>query len=193
MNIFLPYPNDIKKSVRSLDSIRLNKQILEAKVLLDGSLAYLKGKVENGYFKHPVAQFYKDNPQFLAWYGYECCLEYKYRFEKEHQLETYFRDNEIWEVCPDEKGFITPKYIPYYMEGSIDSPNCIRTTSNDVGILFQAKLIGKWLNDKRHTQWGKRGEPKFWQNFIETNKNDKDNYWQLIGEIKNANKLKKEK
>ena len=161
MNIFLPYENDIRSSVQCLDNLRLNKQILECEVLLNASLAYLKDNAPNGYFKHPVAQFYKDNPEFIAYYGYECCKEYRYRYNKEHELEKIFRDNEVWEVCPDEDGFIPPKYIPYYMEGPITSPNHIRTTEN-VSALFQAKLNKKWLNDKRPPSWGNRCKPEFW-------------------------------
>lgn len=161
MNIFLPYENDIPKSVQSLDNLRLNKQVLECETLLKASLAYLNGETPNGYFRHPVAQFYKDNPEFIAYYGYECCKEYKYRFGKEHYLEKYFRDNEMWEVCPDEDGFIPPKYIPYYMEGPITSPNHIRTTEN-VSALFKAKLIRKWQNGKRQPSWGNRDKPEFW-------------------------------
>lgn len=188
MNIFLPYPDDIKKSVQSLDSLRLNKQIIEAKVLLDGALAYAKGEVENGYFKHPVAQFYKDNPQFLAWYGYECCLEYKYRFEKEHQDERYFRDNEIWEVCPDEDGFIPPKFTPYYMELPKSDPNHIRTTIK-VAELFVAKLIKKWLNDKKEPNWGKRGAPAFWKNYTSLKEKYKQDYWGIIEKLKKQIKV----
>lgn len=185
MNIFLPYPSDIAKSVQSLDSVRLNKQILEAKVLLDGALAYAKGEVENGYFKHPVAQFYKDNPQFLAWYGYECCLEYKYRFDKEHQLETYFRDNQIWKVRPDEKGFTPPKFTPYYMELPKSDPNNIRTTNETyVRKLFKAKLLKKWLTGKKAPNWHKRAEPIFWACYISLSQEYKDNYWGSIKILK---------
>lgn len=76
MNIFLPYENDITKSVQSLDDTRLNKQILEVYQLLQNAIKEDKGEEINGYKNHPVYIFYKNNPVFIIFYGKKCCDEY---------------------------------------------------------------------------------------------------------------------
>ena len=170
MNIFLPYEDNARKSVESLDNVRLNKQILEIKTLLDFALGN-----STAYGKHPVAQFYKNNPNFLAYYGYECCREYYYRFKKWHSLTKYFdsimNDFNMFEY--DEDGCIVsmeiPKFVPYYMSGSKNSADCIRTTEN-VSALFQFKLIEKWEGDKakgRTPSWGIREMPQFYKKYLE--------------------------
>ena len=65
MNIFLPYENDISKSVESLDDRRLNKQIVECSQLLNNAIKELKGEEIKGYKNHPVYLFYKNNPNFI--------------------------------------------------------------------------------------------------------------------------------
>ena len=55
MNLFLPYERDLKKSVQSLDDVRLNKQIIECVQLLN---AYVRKELKHedrvGYSNHPV-------------------------------------------------------------------------------------------------------------------------------------------
>lgn len=182
MNVFLPYINDIEKSVQSLDSSRLIKQIQETKVLFDGARAYEKGQVPNSYFRHPVAQHYKDEPEFLACYGFQCCKEYWFRYNKYHQYYDFFEY-----LCEDyyKTDIQTVAYTPYYMEGSKNTPECIRTTEEDaVGKLFQAKLINKWINDKKTPNWNFRGMPKFYEDYLELDDNHKLFYWKLIEELK---------
>ena len=179
MNIFLPYENNIEKSVQSLDNVRLIKQIQEAKVLLDGARAYQRGDVPNEYFKHPVAQAFKNDPEFLVYYGFECCKEYWFRYNKYHQYYGLFQY-----LCEDYyKIKEQPDYTPYYMEGPKTSPDAIRT-NNFVSILFRAKLINKWLNDKRAPSWGIRGMPEFFKEYLELSVNGRINYWKYISEIK---------
>lgn len=173
MNIFLPYEKDVKKSVENLDSLRLNKQILETKTLLEFVL-----NNSTIYGNHPVAQFYKDNPKFLAYYGYECCIEFCYRNRKWHLFTKYFNDimddYKMFEYDGDEGYIISmeiPKFTPYYMEGSLGQPNYIRTTEN-VSKLFQDKLCKKWDTDKakcRPPKWGDREIPEFYKKHIENN------------------------
>ena len=156
MNIFLPYENDIIKSVRSLDDVRLNKQILECYQLLSNAIKEKNGGVVVGYKNHPIYTHYKRNIKFLAYYGWECCLEYWYRFEKEHKLEHFFVMKAQDSRHP---------YTPFYMEGSKNSPNCIRTTDN-VSELYRKKLCNKWDNDKangRPPRWTNREIPKFYR------------------------------
>ena len=182
MNVFLPYINDIEKSVQCLDNKRLIKQIQESKVLLDGARAYEKGQVPNSYFKHPVAQHYKDEPDFLACYGFQCCKEYWFRYNKYHQYYDFFEY-----LCEDyyKTDIQSVAYTPYYMEGSKNTPECIRTTDEDaVGKLFQAKLIKKWLNDKKQPMWGIRGCPEFFKDYLEMSKNKQELYFSLIEELK---------
>lgn len=147
MNIFLPFPEDIEASVRSLDDRRLVKQIQEVKVLL--SIA--ESHRTDGYAYHPVAIHYRTQPEFLHYYGFLCCREYLFRFDKTHAY------NAIFKAC-DYNG---TDYIPFYAEGSKDNPDCIRTTKN-VGELFRAKLCRKWDNDKIPPRWTNRTAPGFY-------------------------------
>ena len=181
MNIFLPYENDIEKSIQCIDNKRLIKQIQEAKVLLDGAWAYEKGEVPNSYFKHPVAQHYKSEPEFLAHYGFQCCKEYWFRYNKYHQYYDYFENLcENWYKIKD-----IPAFTPYYMEGSKGTLECIRTTKY-VSILFQSKLIKKWLEDKKSPMWTNRTMPDFFAIYLRVTKSEQKTYW------KNVEKIKKE-
>ena len=150
MNVFLPYPNNIPLSVRCLDDKRLNKQILETFQILQAS----KGLSE-GYKNHPIVKHYIKFPKFLNSYGYLCCEEYKYRFNKSHKLSSEFTL------------YSTPWYIPFYAAGSINTPECIRTTEN-VGELYKQKLINKWESDKikgKPSKWTNRSIPNFYSDF----------------------------
>jgi hypothetical protein len=160
MNIFLPYENNIEKSVQALDDLRLNKQVLECYQLLSNSIKEFDGREVKGYKNHPIYVHYKTNIPFLAKYGYRCCCEYAHRFHKSHKLMDYFMETLIF-FHIDEKSV---RYKPFYMEGSKGQPNYIRTTEN-VGLLYINKLCNKWDNDKekgRPPKWTNRGEPKFY-------------------------------
>lgn len=179
MNIFLPYEKSIELSVASLDDARLNKQILETKILTDGARAYEKGEVPNSYFKHPVAQFYKNDIGFLCYYGFQCCKEYWFRFNKYHQYYDFFEN-----LCENYyKINEAPAYEPYYMEKSKNSPDRIRTTEF-VSELFKAKLIMKWLADKRKPQWTLRGSPKFYNDYLSLSEKEQYEYWEITEIIK---------
>lgn len=171
MNIFLPYENDIQQSVKALDDVRLNKQAVEAYQLLELAIKEKKAgqEVKAGHYHHPVYLFYKNNPNFLAYYGLQCCFEYYYRTIKMHWLENkfyeYFIDN-------NENFSVYPVYTPYYMEGSIGQPNYIRTIEN-VSALFQDKLIKKWQADKakgRNPKWTNREMPEFYKEYLKGEK-----------------------
>ena len=172
MNIFLPYSNDIGASVRSLDDLRLNKQILECYQLLNNATKEHNGEQIKGYKNHPVYVFYKDNPYFIATYGMCCCMEYEHRFAKENQLTDdmvylfNYWENQIPHRVYERVAKCT--FTPYYMEGSKGKPNYIRTTDN-VGDLFKQKLIKKWENDKakgRPPKWTNRQVPEFYKKEI---------------------------
>lgn len=166
MNIFLPYEDEIVESVICLDDLRLNKQILEVYQLYMNAVNEMRGYEIKGYKNHPIYIFYKDNIKFLAYYGWKCCNEYSYRFNRCHKLRTYFVDWMV-ELFIEYKNKIIPQpdYVPFYMEGSKGQPNYIRTTSN-VSALFQQKLINKWNNDNakgRPPKWTNRQVPEFYK------------------------------
>lgn len=162
MNVFMPCASVIE-SVQSLDDLRLKKQILECKVLLDGAIAYKNGENPNGYFKHPVAQFYKDYPLFLAFYGLACCNEHFYRFGNLHSYNDYFRN--YTENSLESGGWLDSPYKVIYAEGRKNTPECIRETDNEkVYELFKNKLNNKWITDVqkgRPPKWTKRGKPEW--------------------------------
>lgn len=188
MNIFLPYENDIQKSVQSLDDLRLNKQILECYQLLSNAFKEQRGEEIKGYKNHPIYVHYKSNPHFLCLYGWVCCEEYLHRFNKCHKLRGFFYNIKSTTVlyytfCKMKEGKPYDKfeYTPFYMEGSKGQPNYIRTTEN-VSALYQAKLITKWETDKKPPKWTNREMPSFYRSFINARKS--------IGDIiKNATPL----
>lgn len=172
MNVFLPYEDDIVKSVQSLDDVRLNKQILECYQLLNNATNEYLGREIKGYKNHPVYVFYKDNIPFLAYYGLCCGIEYCERFEKTHKLYIDFMEY-CHNYCERVKllTYKEPLYTPYYMEGSKGYPNYIRTTNN-VSELFRQKLIKKWEQDKakgRQPKWTNRQVPQFYQQWLKEN------------------------
>lgn len=151
MNIFLPY-DTIEDSVKALDDKRLVKQILECKQIYDVRFN------KTGYANHPVVKFYKYYPFFLIRYGVEACHEYRHRFNKDHKYAPFFTSlffDNIQNVR--EADWEVPMY---YAEGPINSPTCVRTTTN-VAERFQAKLIKKWNNDKHKPKWTNREPPEF--------------------------------
>ena len=175
MNIFLSQDN-IVNSIKDLDDLRLQKQLVEVYQLLTLAIREKEEghEIKAGHYHHPVYLFYKDNIDFLAYYGYICCCEYLNRFDKQHTLLEYFRNKctEMLDISvygnSIEDIFIAPKYIPYYMEGSKGQPNYIRTCDN-VSALFQTKLCKKWEQDKakgRQTRWTNRDVPQFYQDFM---------------------------
>lgn len=182
MNIFLPYEDDIGESVKALDDVRLNKQAVECYQLL--TMAEREKEfgepTSKGHYHHPVYEFYKENPAFLACYGVWCCAEYFYRFNKRHKTASYFTDigskYDLFGICNNIVVRIyEPDYIPYYMEGSKGQPNYIRTTQN-VGKLFRKKLVKKWVQDTekgRPPKWTNREVPEFYKEVMKgEQKND---------------------
>lgn len=189
MNIFLPYPNNVEKSVQSLDDVRLQKQAVEAYQLLTTAMKEKNGEAVKGHSHHPVYTFYKDNIDFLAYYGMRCCDEWSYRMNKEHSLLKYFLEHCNKMYDEKDRKFICPPFTPYYMENSKDSPFCIRTT-RDVDMLFQQKLISKWLNDKRQPTWTNRTMPEFFEKYLRMSKAEQNKYWEDVKNFKERNFIK---
>lgn len=150
MNIFLPYENDTRKSVGALDDKRLLKQILEVRQILKVA----DGESE-GYKNHPITKHYIQYKNFLIVYGYDCCLEYNFRFHRHHKYSDYFKERYRNETNYGKDVF----WIPFYAEGVKDSFNCIRTTEN-VSNLYKNKLCLKWNEDIA------KGQPPKWTNRV---------------------------
>ena len=153
MNIFLPYEKNVHLSAMALDDKRLLKQILETRQILQVA----KGESE-GFKNHPITKHYIEYPEFLIYYGYCCCVEYKYRFHKEHAYYNYFKEEYF--NMNKEKLF----WIPFYAAGAKNSPDCIRTIEN-VSELYQNKLCEKWQKDitkGRAPKWTNRLPPEFY-------------------------------
>ena len=195
MNIFLPYENNIKKSIECLDDVRLNKQLVECYQLLTSAIKEKNGEQIKGHKNHPIYLFYKNNIKFLSYYGWKCCEEYFFRFSKSHKLRDFFI-NIMYDLFIEYKDKLVPQpsYIPYYMEGSKYSIDCIRTTKKDVvSQLFQAKLINKWLNDKKQPKWTDQKLPNFFEIYSTMTKQEQTNYWQNISILKSEVKYNEKK
>lgn len=153
MNIFLPYADDIDKSVQSLDNKRLCKQILECKTILD--IANEPARTD-GYANHPVVRHYissKRQIKFVRYYGYKCCKEYEYRFGKKHAYA---------DLMPQTKYFLgVPTYTPVYIEKA-DIIMYYTVDHDQVSELFKCKLCDKWHHDKYPPKWTKREMPPFY-------------------------------
>lgn len=155
MNIFLPYCDNVVKSVQSLDDLRLKKQIIECHVMKN---LHDHPEISKGFANHPVVQHYtrdKRQYKFLMYYGYQCCKEYEYRFDKQHAYHSEF---------PKTCYFRQPGYQPLYIEGRKDSHAQIRSiNSMEIGQLFREKLVRKWSSDKKPPKWTKRETPIFYK------------------------------
>jgi len=151
MNLFMPYYS-IAASVRSLDDVRLNKQILECYQILRVAL----GESE-GYKNHPIVKHYSQYPGFVARYGWQCCGEYNFRTNKHHKYEDYFYKTR-WSPANEVELL--------YAEYSKNDPRCIRTNKiKEVCTLYQRKLCNKWDQDsrkQRNARWTCREVPDFY-------------------------------
>lgn len=169
MNIFMPY-RDMRDSVKALDDVRLNKQILECYQILRVALGQ-----STGYANHPITKHYIQYPDFLRAYGHQCCQEYLMRFHKNNVYAQYFLDQ--LKLCEafSENSNMTPGLWRYvnktpliYVEFPKTDPRCIREHDEEKVLkLYQRKLSKKWDNDTnkgRAPRWTDREEPKFWKN-----------------------------
>lgn len=158
MNIFLP-EESVFDSIRDLDDLRLKKQIIECRTILELSLNKSKG----GYAHHPVVVHYARYPVFVAWYGHLACLEFYDRFGHMHKYGEYFltKFNTLHINATNEELNSLSDIPAFYCEGNKRDPHCIRTTENTVQ-LFRNKLCSKWDNDIRSPKWTKRFPPKWY-------------------------------
>ena len=75
MQTFLPYP-DFKKSAECLDDRRLNKQIIEAKIIYN---IIKENRIIGGWINHPATKMWRGHDEALALYFNECLKEWKKR------------------------------------------------------------------------------------------------------------------
>lgn len=85
MQTFLPYPS-LEKSVKCLDSKRLNKQIVECYQILK-----VLNNETKGYKHHPAVLMWQGYDQGLISYAVSCCREYEVRYKKIHSIEDKLR------------------------------------------------------------------------------------------------------
>jgi hypothetical protein len=90
MQTFLPYP-DFRRSAQCLDRLRLGKQRVEVKQILNA----LTG-VSKGWQNHPATKMWRGHIRYLALYGMAMCEEWKSRGYKDslydqfrHTFETH--------------------------------------------------------------------------------------------------------
>ena len=81
MQTFLPYA-DFRKSAKTLDNQRLNKQIVECYQVLRACRGETKGWVN-----HPITKAWKDHETSLAKFGLVCCEEYKIKTGKDELIK----------------------------------------------------------------------------------------------------------
>ena len=83
MNTFLPF-NSFEWSASALDSVRLNKQVLECYQLMNT----LAGR-SRGYQFHPCTLMWEGYTAALGQYARACLDEYERRSQKTHALRSY--------------------------------------------------------------------------------------------------------
>lgn len=146
--------------MQALDDKRLNKQILECYQILQVALGN-----SHGYENHPVVKHYAKDLAFLSSYGFYCCAEYKYRFEKEHKYQDVLCVVAIYELFT--LGKTNGEINLLYAEYPATDPRCIRETNTErVTALFRDKLVLKWkwdIENGRPPKWTNRDKPSFWE------------------------------
>lgn len=155
----MPY-RSIEKSVKSLDDVRLNKQILECYQILQVS----RGN-SHGYENHPIVKHWANIHQvdFLVLYGLNACIEYERRKSTVHK---YFEDfHQTFKILGQE---LSPKkFLYFYAERSKNDPKCVRTyDESEVTDLYKMKLINKWNSDidkGRYPKWTNSEPPEFFK------------------------------
>lgn len=82
MITFLPY-SDFKKSVECLDNKRLNRQIMEAKIIYD---IVHENRTSGGWVNHPAVKMWRCCPEAIALY-LNCCLDEWIKRGKNHSYQ----------------------------------------------------------------------------------------------------------
>lgn len=150
----------IEDSVKALDDKRLIKQILECYEVIMFNDRILAGEENVGYRNHPLMKYYRDKKSWLIEYGYECCKEYLWRFNRMHKYYDYFVGkfaqfkkqntiNDFYKICYIDKKTI---YHAAYFWEYLRIPTVVHEA-------FREKLIDKWYKDKKDPKWTRRVPP----------------------------------
>ena len=153
MNIFV---SDLspKESAINLDDKRVVKMVLESAQILSTAMnekGITKGPYRSTHINHPSCVWASQNSENFRWlteHFYWLCMEYEYRYNKEHKCFAMY---EIFKEV-DTEFKLSEKMTPF--------PNC--TTFKDikeVTLAYRKYLVQKWENDKRFPRWTNRTKP----------------------------------
>lgn len=169
MNIFVTDLNPTISAL-NLDSLRLNKMILESCQLLSTAIELTSEIKYTGLYKathknHPCAIWTRENDDNFFWlYQHTIALidEFKFRKNKNHGcekilpvVEKFMKDNAI-----SEKTTKFPKKFA----------NCTRNDNvsfkdmDDVVEAYRNYMKYKWKNDIRQPSWDNRQKPEWFVN-----------------------------
>ncbi len=91
MQTFLPYA-DFKKSAACLDNQRLNRQIMEAKIIYD---IIIENRTTGGWANHPATRMWRGYPEALALYINACLGEWKINRKRHHSYERILINDDV--------------------------------------------------------------------------------------------------
>lgn len=94
MQTFLPYA-DFKKSASCLDDQRLNRQIMEAKIIYD---IIIENRARGGWVSHPATRMWRGYPEALALYINACLDEWKINRKRHHSYDNIHIDKDIKDI-----------------------------------------------------------------------------------------------
>lgn len=109
MQTFLPFPEDFKKSAKTLDNKRLSKQLTEAYQIIRCIEGTSNG---NGWKYHPAVRMWVGYIQSLKYY-YNCILDELYERKKVGLIKSQKSRGEYYTPL------ITPMYIPYWLNNPL--------------------------------------------------------------------------
>jgi hypothetical protein len=159
MNLFQPYPGDLKKNARTIDDKRLNKQVVEAYQV--GNVVLRKMRDPNAkisWSNHPACRFVYNGgkPKFpwLRSYIEACDLEWRHRgFHRSEEflakIDTLFAEAEEYSATFSHEPVVA------YVGGGLDVIEFGGTTRT-VGAAYRKLLEQKWEKDRE------AGRPPKW-------------------------------
>jgi hypothetical protein len=158
MNIFVSSLDPVE-SAQALDTLRLNKMVLESAQLLSTNMTIRKvpGAPYRPTHMHHPCQVALDNPHNFTWlvsHFKALCEEYTYRTGKHHKCSQFLHL------------FERAKELDNFEENKLTLPNCTKFKENSLLTEgYKLALIDKWINDVRCPKWNgpanNRGMPKW--------------------------------
>ena len=126
MQVFLPYKN-FYQAAKCLDRKRLNKQVLEIRLILKACVYKSKG-----WINHLIVKMWRGSESLLWHFGLTCCNEYFRKTKRVHKYKKwYLRTMNLW----------TNKNKPEWF--SID----------EIFLQYQANLFYKNFNHYSQFNW----------------------------------------